>query len=209
MSREIPHDQGLALLLAVITGTATLQTTPPSGLVEVSYSVEAPLDGRVATHIPAGQPHAFFHTVSELASRGTVAVGLALRDPSDPDAVLCAHALWVEFAGVAAARRVARHRHPPTLTLREGESLSRIGLWALSCPVTPAGARYGNRRLAELVECAKAPGEPTHAIPPPGALIRRPKKTALTMTVTAVRPSAIYEPEDLVPGLTASEVLAA
>lgn len=89
------------------------------------------------------------------------------------DSLSVGHAsvLWARLDSGRSCELLQRFEPEPTLVLRDGGTLRRTALWALSRPLNYDWTLRANRRIAHRLGSKKKLGEPSFMFPAPGSLV--------------------------------------
>lgn len=96
-----------------------------------------------------------------------------MREANNYREHLAASCLWARVESGEAARRLEAFRPEPTIVLRDGKTVRRTALWALTQELEVEWVRELNRRLQHRFGAPKKHAEVDFAFHPPGTVIRR------------------------------------
>jgi hypothetical protein len=99
--------------------------------------------------------------------------------------------LWARTETGDAVARLSQFRPRPTLVLRDGATVQKTALWALTQPLDMALAERANKRLAYRLKCPHKHAMPKgYAFRPPGCEIRNGRR--VPVVVVEFNPDATY-----------------
>lgn len=104
-----------------------------------------------------------------------------------------AHLLWCRLQTGDATRRLERFQPGPTLVIREGMTVRRWALWALSVPLRGPWIERATERLSYALHGLRRAANPSTLIPTPFAASDEPRRPWIEYET-----SVSYTPRDVV-----------
>ncbi len=170
----------------------------PGQFLELRWSTA---DGRMRRHFfPAQATHSLAWRISQLAPRGDVYIGVALRDDNTfggRDAISGSRLLFIESDRHDGAQRVASFPHPPSVETASGTPGHLHLYWRLTEHASNEQAERVNRRLALELGGDPASVDIARILRPPGTLNHKHRPPQGVKLITH-RPSARYALAELV-----------
>jgi hypothetical protein len=114
------------------------------------------------------------------------------RDGLLTGATLPCHALWAVVDTGEGAAKLARFRPRPTIVLREGDTIKRTAVWALTRPLQWEYTVKGNRRLAHQFQGPKKFVQPDHALRTPGSFVVDGRVVPIPVVPDELNPQGLY-----------------
>ena len=174
--------------------------TRAAGLIEIRWTIP---NGMGHTFTPATRPHLAARTITTLATRTDVYVGVLLRRHRAGGRHACqpSHLAFVEIDQPDALARLERYHCPPSAIVTSGTPGHAHAYWLLRQPVDLDELEQANRRLAIRLGGDLASVDAARILRPPTSWNR--KRTPPTrVELLALHPARRYQLSQLTAGLT-------
>jgi hypothetical protein len=192
------HATDLDRYLRILAGA-----TPAGRLIEIRAATSN--GGMRQTFTPAARPDLAAQTITRLAARTDVYVGVLLRRRRAGGRQACerSHLAFIEIDRPNALEQLERHRCPPSAVVLSGSPGHAHAYWQLQHAVEHDELEQANRRLAVQLDGDLAAVDAARILRPPTSLNH--KRTPPTpVELLVLEPARRYRLSELTAGLTDS-----